>query len=140
MIRLEYSDINKISEVSTKIINYSSHIRIWAFYGEMGVGKTTLIAELAKQLGSSALASSPTFAIVNEYPLPNDEKIYHFDFYRLSNLLELIEIGFEDYLTSGHYCFMEWPEIAEPILNQYSYIKIFLEQNENGNRYITIYV
>ncbi|NSW44926.1 MAG: tRNA (adenosine(37)-N6)-threonylcarbamoyltransferase complex ATPase subunit type 1 TsaE [Bacteroidales bacterium] len=139
-MRIEYTDINKISEVSTKIIKLANHFRIWAFYGEMGVGKTTLIAELAKQLGSSTLASSPTFAIVNEYPLPNDEKIYHFDFYRLSNLHELIEIGFEDYLTSGNYCFMEWPEIAEPILNQYSFLKIFIEQNEKGNRYISINV
>jgi len=140
MIRIEYTDINKLAEVANKIIERASHMRIWAFYGEMGVGKTTLIAELARQLGATTIVSSPTFAIVNEYQLLNDEKIYHFDFYRLANLNEVFDIGLDEYLASGHYCFMEWPEVAEPILQQYSFLKLLLEQNEKGNRYITINV
>ena len=87
-----------------------------AFYGELGAGKTTFIKELCKQMGVKQEVTSPTFAIVNEYATSNHRIIYHFDFYRLDQPEEVLDIGFEDYLSSGNICFMEWPEKIEPYL------------------------
>lgn len=83
--------------------------------GNMGLGKTTLVKEIAKQLGSTDIISSPTFTIVNEYQIPNDV-IYHFDFYRLQSLDEALDIGVEEYLYSGKWCFLEWSERILPLL------------------------
>ena len=81
----------------------------------MGTGKTTLISSISKILGSNSTVSSPTFSIVNEYELPND-KIYHFDFYRIKNYTEALDIGFEEYLKSDSWNFIEWPEKIYPLL------------------------
>ena len=78
------------------------------FYGEMGVGKTTLIKEIAKRIGVTEMLCSPTFSIVNEYELEND-KLFHFDCYRLASEEEALDIGIEDYLFSGHWNLIEWP-------------------------------
>jgi tRNA threonylcarbamoyladenosine biosynthesis protein TsaE len=83
--------------------------------GTMGAGKTTLMKSLCKALGSSDDVSSPTFSLVNEYRCPNG-KIFHFDLYRLKKPTELLDMGFEEYVDSGAYCFIEWPELAEKFL------------------------
>ncbi|HEY5687137.1 MAG TPA: tRNA (adenosine(37)-N6)-threonylcarbamoyltransferase complex ATPase subunit type 1 TsaE [Yeosuana sp.] len=88
-------------------------------YGDMGSGKTTLIKALSKTLGSIDEASSPTFSIVNEYKTAND-KIYHFDLYRLKNLEEAYNFGIEEYLYSNHWVIIEWPEIIEDMLPEES--------------------
>ncbi len=137
---IDYTDLTQLKYVAQKLIEVAQHKKIWAFYGEMGYGKTTLIAEIVKQLDSVMDASSPTFAIINEYPTKNGSSLFHFDFYRLNKFQELIEIGFEDYLNLGKYCFIEWPEIAKPILDEYDILKIHLKQNENGNRFILVNV
>ncbi len=90
--------------------------RIIAFYGELGAGKTTFIQELCKQLSVEQKVTSPTYALVNEYTASNDQTIYHFDFYRLDHPDEALDIGFEDYISSGYLCFIEWPERVEPYL------------------------
>jgi len=105
LITYELSDINAISNLliqdfSTKIIRID---------GDMGTGKTTLISSLCKSLGVKETISSPTFSLVNTYHIGN-EKIYHFDFYRLKNENEAIDFGLEEYLESGNICFMEWAE------------------------------
>ncbi|NND62596.1 MAG: tRNA (adenosine(37)-N6)-threonylcarbamoyltransferase complex ATPase subunit type 1 TsaE [Flavobacteriaceae bacterium] len=102
------------------------------FYGDMGVGKTTLIKELAKKLGVQDTISSPTFSIVNEYLL-NEEKLYHFDFYRIENEEEALDIGLEDYFESDNWSFVEWPEKVENLLPGES-TKIKLTKNKNGSR------
>lgn len=84
--------------------------RVWLMNGEMGAGKTTLTKALCEALGVEGTMSSPTFSIVNEYQAKNKEIIYHFDFYRLKNETEAMDIGVEEYLDSGHYCFLEWPD------------------------------
>jgi tRNA threonylcarbamoyladenosine biosynthesis protein TsaE len=84
--------------------------RIFAFYGEMGAGKTTFIKAICAGLGVQNPTSSPTFALVNEYHSAAAGKIYHFDFYRLKNETEALDMGCEEYFYSGHYCFIEWPE------------------------------
>ena len=98
--------------------------------GSNGSGKTTLIKELCKILGSQDHFSSPTYSIVNEYVYPGG-KLFHFDLYRLKNLNELLDIGFEDYLYSGQYCFIEWPELAKDLINS-DYVKIHL--NDYGSK------
>lgn len=90
--------------------------KIWAIYGEMGAGKTTLIKQLCKQLGVTENVNSPTFSIVNEYLSTKNETIYHFDFYRIEMPQEAIDMGVEEYFHSGSYCFIEWAEKIENLL------------------------
>lgn len=97
--------------------------RVFCFYGEMGAGKTTFIKRICRKLGATDTTSSPTFAIVNEYLTDAGESIYHFDFYRIERLIDAYEIGVEDYLYSGNYCFLEWPENVEPLI-QPDFVKI----------------
>ena len=86
--------------------------KVVLFYGEMGAGKTTLIKEICAQLGVTDGMSSPTFALVNEYHTKDNSTIYHFDLYRIKNIEECLDMGMEEYIQSGNYCFIEWPEIA----------------------------
>lgn len=90
---------------------YPGH-RVYALHGDLGAGKTTLIKGFCTALGVADQTSSPSFAIVNEYRGANGEPVYHFDLYRLKDAGELESIGFTEYVDSGHYCFIEWPEIA----------------------------
>jgi tRNA threonylcarbamoyladenosine biosynthesis protein TsaE len=90
--------------------------RVWLFDGEMGSGKTTLIKSLGEQLGVKEVMSSPTFSIVNEYSTSDHQTIYHFDFYRLKSETEALDIGVEEYLDSGNYCFLEWPDKISSLL------------------------
>ena len=110
--------------------------KILLFYGEMGVGKTTLIKEIAKQLGVKGVINSPTFALINEYEIKND-KIYHFDFYRINKEEEAMDIGIEDYFFSNHWCFIEWPQNISSLLPTNS-LKIELKKNKNESRTLNI--
>lgn len=124
-------NIEQIDEAANQLLE-SVNSKIILFYGEMGVGKTTLISALVKQLGGATEVSSPTFSIVNEYLVDND-KVYHFDFYRIEDEYEALDIGVEDYFDSGHWIFIEWPDkIKEllPLNAEFSYIKL----NKNGSR------
>jgi tRNA threonylcarbamoyladenosine biosynthesis protein TsaE len=107
-----------------------------AFYGEMGVGKTTFIKALCRILETLDLVSSPTFAIINEYSTKKGKSVYHFDFYRIKTPVELLDIGFYDYCTNEAYCFIEWPEKAEEIIPE-DFIHIALELLNDGSRKIT---
>ena len=124
-------DIEQIDKAANQLLE-SVNSKVILFYGEMGVGKTTLISALVKQLGGATEVSSPTFSIVNEYLVDND-KVYHFDFYRIEDEYEALDIGVEDYFDSGHWIFIEWPDkIKEllPLNAEISYIKL----NKNGSR------
>jgi tRNA threonylcarbamoyladenosine biosynthesis protein TsaE len=103
--------LEELPEVAEELLA-SSKERVFLFYAEMGAGKTTLIKELCRKLGSSDHFSSPTYSLVNEYACGNG-KIFHFDLYRVKNAEELMDLGFEEYLDSGSYCFIEWPQLAE---------------------------
>ena len=102
----------------------------------MGMGKTTFIKELCRQLGVDGVVSSPTFSIVNEYD-SKGESIYHFDFYRLKNEQEAYDFGYEEYFYSGNYCFVEWPEKIENLLPEDA-VLISITGDEHGNREITM--
>lgn len=106
----------QIREVAKRIIMEAGS-KVLCFHGDMGAGKTTLIKALVQELGGGDIGSSPTFGIVNEYQLPNGELLgYHFDFYRLENETEALDLGLEDYLYSNAWIFMEWPEKIPSLL------------------------
>ena len=106
-----------------------------AFYGKMGAGKTTFIKALCEELGVEDVITSPTFAIVNEYSLPSQEALYHFDFYRIKKLEEVYDMGYEDYFYSGNLCLIEWPELIEELLPENA-LRVTIEEQPDGTRTI----
>jgi len=118
--------LNDLDRVAKELIDFASNKRVFALHGEMGAGKTTFVKSLGTALGVQDIIQSPTFSIVNEYQTSNNEKVYHFDFYRLEKLEEAYDIGYEHYLSSGNYCFIEWPEKVESLLN-FEKADIFIE-------------
>lgn len=99
-------------KVATALLKDRPEARIFTFHGPLGAGKTTLIKALCRRLGVRSGMASPSFSIVHEYRARNGEPVYHFDLYRLTKAEELDGIGFTEYLDSGHYCFVEWPELG----------------------------
>ena len=122
--------------IAEEIIQKSTS-KIILFHGDMGVGKTTLIKEICKILGTEDLISSPTFSIVNEYITSNDETIFHFDFYRIDNEEEVYNIGVEDYFDSNHWCLIEWPSVVKNLLPLEN-VNVYLAVLEDGQRNIQI--
>ena len=118
------------------IITHAANNRIFLFYGDMGAGKTTLIKSLCSFLGTADAVTSPTFAIVNEYQTPKD-KIYHFDFYRLKNQTEALDMGYEEYFYAGAYCFIEWPEKIPDLLPPH-YTSVSIKALNDGSRQVNI--
>ena len=116
---------SELDKVAAKIIEYSGEENIWAFYGEMGSGKTALIKAIANRYKVEDNVHSPTFSIVNEYANFSDEIFYHFDFYRIKDITEAMDIGVEEYFYSGYHCFIEWPQKIMSLLpNQYLKVSI----------------
>ena len=110
--------------------------RLIALYGSMGAGKTTFTAALCKVLGVEDPVCSPTFTLVNEYRQPDGGMMYHFDFYRLKNSSEALDIGLYDYLDSGCLCLMEWPEVIEDLLPEET-LAVHLEVLPDGTRMLS---
>jgi len=108
--------VDQLQEAARALLAKHSASRIFAFYGPMGVGKTTMIKAICLQLGVSDLVSSPSFPIVNHYVSDQGAPVYHFDFYRINKQEEVYDLGYEDYFYSGNYCFIEWPEKVESLL------------------------
>jgi tRNA threonylcarbamoyladenosine biosynthesis protein TsaE len=129
-MQLTYS-IKELPDVAGKVLSEVTN-KTLLFYGDMGVGKTTLIKELAKHLGVKGTLNSPTFSLINEHEA-NDDILYHFDFYRVNNEEEILDIGIEDYLAAGHWNFIEWPQKAERFL-PVEKTTIKLTKNQNGSR------
>lgn len=105
-----FAQLDELDAIAFQLIAEAGHQRIWLFEGEMGVGKTTLIKALCRAMGVVSVVQSPTFGLVNEYTTQAGESVYHFDCYRLRNEAEALDIGLDEYLDSGSYCFIEWPE------------------------------
>lgn len=107
--------LDELPAVAQELLR-STDNRILAFFGEMGAGKTTFIKTLCRELGVVDEVQSPTFSLVNEYHTRDGQGVYHFDFYRIEDESELYDMGVEDYLYSGRYCFIEWPELGSSVL------------------------
>jgi tRNA threonylcarbamoyladenosine biosynthesis protein TsaE len=130
-------ELNDLENVANQVIN-NLNSKILLFYGQMGVGKTTLIKSILKALGSNDEVTSPTFSIVNEYEL-KDDKIYHFDLYRIKDLEEVYNFGIEEYLYSNHWILIEWPEKIEAILtDEVDVIQLNIESENKRNLKLNI--
>ena len=128
--------LEQLPQIAIQIIEKASD-KILLFYGEMGVGKTTLIKEIVKQLEVDDVVSSPTFSLVNEYVSRKGETIYHFDFYRIENENEVLDIGIEEYFDSNCWCLIEWPENIKNVV-PLNAVEIRLSINEDKTRSIEI--
>ena len=134
-MQLKISDISEIHQAAGQFIAGMGHDKVFAFYGAMGAGKTTFIKAVCEGLGVQETVTSPTFAIVNEYRDSGGNSIYHFDFYRIHKLEEAFDFGYEDYFYSGNLCFIEWPELVEPLLPGNT-VKVHITGTDNGMRTI----
>ena len=137
MKRIILDDMDSLPQAAEEIIREMKNRRVIAFFGGMGAGKTTLTAEIVKQLGSDDTVTSPTFALVNQYRTFGGEHIYHFDFYRIKSTAEAFDIGYEEYFYSGDICIVEWSEKIEELLPDDA-MRISIDAEPDGRRIITI--
>lgn len=128
--------LQELLAIAKELINEVSN-KVLLFYGDMGVGKTTLIKELVQQLEVDDVVSSPTFSLVNEYHSRKGETIYHFDFYRINDEEEALDMGVEDYLYSNNWCLIEWPHKIKNLLPLEA-VSVHLSLNEDGTRTIDL--
>ena len=135
MFKAEIRSLSELNKVAEKFIDAHPADRLFAFYGKMGSGKTTFIKALCEKLQVIDYVTSPTFALINVYETEQSKEIYHFDFYRINRLEELFDLGYEEYFFSDKYCFVEWPELIEPLLPPNT-VKITITEIENGSRII----
>lgn len=134
-MNITINTLEEIKEAAMTFIHNMGTNTVFAFYGGMGVGKTTFTKAVCECLGVEDVINSPTFAIVNEYQSGNGQSIYHFDFYRIKKLEEVYDMGYEDYFYSGALCFIEWPELIEDLLPEHT-VKVYLEEQADGSRTI----
>ena len=141
-MEIKINNIENIQDAAQQFIQHMGEARVFAFYGKMGAGKTTFVKALCEELGVEDVITSPTFAIINEYTLTShpspftSQKVYHFDFYRIKNLEEVYDMGYEEYFYSGALCFIEWPELIEEILPDDA-VRVSITEQEDGSRLIT---
>jgi tRNA threonylcarbamoyladenosine biosynthesis protein TsaE len=135
-MQIEIRNVEGLSDAAQKFLSLTGADKIFLFTGEMGVGKTTFIKAVCQKIGVSDIVSSPTYSIVNEYQYDKG-KIYHFDFYRIKTETEAYDIGFEEYLYSGNYCFIEWPEKIKGLWPS-DYVEVAIEQNGDMQRNIKL--
>ena len=130
-------DLNGIREAAAEFVKLMDGRSVFAFYGQMGAGKTTFIKAVCAELGITETVNSPTFSIVNEYRSDSTGAlVYHFDFYRIKKLEEVYDMGYEDYFYNGGLCLIEWPELIEPLLPDDA-VKVSIVEQADGTRLIT---
>ncbi len=137
MDSLVLKSLSELNVIAEKFLRLMRDNKVFAFFGPMGVGKTTFIKALCNELGVVEIVTSPTFALINEYQTGNGEIIYHFDFYRIEKIEEVFDFGYEDYFYSGNYCFIEWPDKIAEILPK-DVVFVQMEENKDGSRTINI--
>lgn len=136
MFSEKITSIEGLKNAAANLIKQFPDHRVFALYGKMGAGKTTFIQNICSSLGSGDNVTSPTFAIINEYNTASLSSIFHFDFYRIKDLEEAYDLGYEDYFYSGKYCFIEWPEMIEPLLPE-NIVAVKIEAQEDESRIIS---
>ena len=133
MFEIQIKDLSGLRKSAKELLDHFPEDRIFAFYGAMGAGKTTFIKALCRELGSQDNITSPTFALINEYSTDKGSVIYHFDFYRIKKLEEAYDLGYEDYIYSGNYCFIEWPEMIQSLLPA-GIVEVKIREEDRGER------
>ena len=137
-MEIKIEKLDNIREAAKQFIDNIGDSTVFAFYGNMGAGKTTFVKAVCEELGVDDVITSPTFSIVNEYRSEQTgELIYHFDFYRVKKIEEVYDMGFEDYFYSGALCFIEWPELCEEVLPDDT-VKVSINEEPDGSRTITL--
>lgn len=129
--------LSDLDVAAKTFIDKMNNKKVFAFYGEMGAGKTTFIKAICKSMGVVGAITSPTFSLVNEYITDSGISIYHFDFYRIKNIEEVYDFGYEDYFYSDNICFIEWPELIESLLPD-DVVEVRISIDENEQRLISI--
>lgn len=136
-MQITIRSIDEIPAAAKEFVAAIADRRVFAFYGEMGAGKTTFVQAICKELGVEDVINSPTFAIVNEYALPSGEyPIYHFDFYRIKRLEEVYDMGYEEYFYGGGLCFIEWPELIDELLPE-NVVHVKIEMQDDETRVVS---
>jgi tRNA threonylcarbamoyladenosine biosynthesis protein TsaE len=115
-MRIVVSDKSRLRKAARQFLKETAGHTIFAICGSMGSGKTTFIRALCREMGVTDTVTSPTFTLINEYRDHSGKPVYHFDFYRIKKITEVLDFGIEEYFASGAHCFMEWPELIEPLL------------------------
>ena len=130
-MKITVRDKTGLQDAAIQFLDYTRGKRIFGFYGAMGAGKTTIIKSICRELGTVDIVTSPTFTLVNEYKTLSEGSIYHIDLYRIKKPEEVFDFGIEEYFSSGSYCFIEWPELAEALLpDETVRVNITVEDNE----------
>lgn len=138
MNKITIQSLDSIEQAAIEFVREMGDNTVFAFYGEMGAGKTTFIKEICKVLGVTDTITSPTFAIVNEYRSDETaELIYHFDFYRVEKIEEVFDFGYEDYFYSGAICFIEWPERVDSLLPN-DCVHVTITVNDDDSRSVEL--
>lgn len=134
-LKAQANSLEDLTGIAEQVLKQFGKNKVFAFVGRMGAGKTTFIQRLCTQLGVKDQMSSPTFSIVNEYSASGESKIFHFDMYRIEKEEEALDMGFEEYLASENYCFIEWPDkVSSYLLKDVVVVRI---EVENGTRLIS---
>lgn len=136
MGKISIQNISCIEDAAREFLRQTQGVTVYAFYGRMGAGKTTFISAVCSVLGVGDDVASPTFTIVNEYRASDGTPVFHFDFYRIEKLSEVLDIGYEEYLDSGGLCLMEWPEKIEELLPEDA-LRVSIVEEEDGSRTVT---
>jgi tRNA threonylcarbamoyladenosine biosynthesis protein TsaE len=135
-MKIVVSDKSRLHDAARQFLKETAGIRLFAFYGQMGSGKTTFIRALCSELGVADTVTSPTFTLINEYRRPGHPPVYHFDFYRIKKITEVLDFGIEEYFDSDSPCFMEWPELIEPLLPPDT-LRVSITVTDGGSRVIS---
>lgn len=129
-----------LDQSAREIINFAGNIKVWLFYGPMGAGKTTLIKSICKAYKITDLVNSPTFSLVNEYHTEQNQVLYHFDFYRIQDETEAMDMGCDEYFYSGNHCFIEWPEkIVSLFPDRYVIIEMEVREDQSRSIFLSKY-
>jgi len=136
-MKIIIKDKSHIHQAAAKFLKLAGQGRIFAFYGQMGAGKTTIIKAICTALGATDIVTSPTFTLVNEYKTTSGRSIYHIDFYRIKKAEEVFDFGIEEYFDSDSYCFLEWPELIENFLPPET-VKVRITVGSNEERMLEI--
>lgn len=134
-MKIIVTDKSRLRDAARHFLRETAGRRVFAFYGQMGSGKTTFIRAICSELGVTDTVTSPTFTLINEYKRPNNLPVFHFDFYRITKITEVLDFGIEEYFDSSSPCFMEWPELIEPLLPPAT-LRLSITVLDDGSRVI----